>query len=348
MKVKSLTDILSTMIDRVLINTHELNDFSVGSVTLSLFESVAMELEQYSVLQKQNIEWGIEQGVYEAFGFKRRESRRAYGEVILEYNSSLRDAMVIPRGTTFHSTMQGYPQVYETVRDYKVQAGSNQAIVTVHCTTPGTVGNVPKNVINASPNSVMNLRRVRNPYAILTGQNREPIENVKQRFREFIETRGRATDRAISYGVRQVEDVSGVYVDGQVGRILVYAHDMNGNLPGDLKRRIERSVEDYRPSGVRLDVKAIEKIEVDLDVTVTLSDKTAKTEAFRQEIEESLHNFLNGKEVSNDLILSSVIQRIKNIDDYLIHDVKIENKENNIKVDSNQLIRAGDISVTLT
>lgn len=347
MKVKSLSETLSSLIDRTLINTHSLNDFSVGSVTLSLFESIAMELEQYSVLQRQNIEWGIEQGVYGAFGFTRREARRAYGEVILEYNTALRDPMIIPRGTTFSSSLQGYPQIYETVKDYRVQAGSNRAIITVHCTTPGTVGNVPKNVINSSPNSVMNIRRIRNPYAILTGQDREPIEDVKQRFREFIDTRGRATDRAIAYGVRQVEDISGVYVDGQVGRILVYAHDMNGNLPADLRRQVERSVRDYRPSGIRLDVLPIEKIEIDLDVHVTVRDKTSKTEAFRQEIEESVNHFLNSKEVSDNLILSSVIQRVKNIDDHLIYDVKIVNKSENHIVGKNQLIRAGDVSVTL-
>ena len=45
MKVKSLTEILSSLIDRTLISTHEINDFTVGSLTLSLYESIAMELE---------------------------------------------------------------------------------------------------------------------------------------------------------------------------------------------------------------------------------------------------------------------------------------------------------------
>ena len=347
MKIKSLTEILSTLIDRVLINSHEINDFTVGSITRSIFESIAMELEQYTVLQKQNIEWGIDQGIYEAFGFSRREARKAYGEVLIEFNTAIKDSMSIPRGTTFHSNMSGYPQVYETLKDYRVQAGSSRAIVTVHSTTTGTVGNVPKNVINASPNSLLNIRRIRNPYAILTGQDREPLENVKQRFREFVETRGRGTDRAIAFGVRQVEDISGVYVDGQVGRILVYAHDLNGNLPNDLKRQVERAVEDYRPSGVRLDVVPIDKIEVDLDVVVTLTDKTAKTEAFRQEIEENLTHYLNSKEVSENLIISSIVQRVKNIDDYLIYDVKVEDLTENKLVKRNQLIRAGHVSVTL-
>lgn len=347
MRVKSLTEILSSLIDRTLINTHLLNDFTVGSLTLSLYESIAMELEMYSVLQRQNIEWGIQHGIYEAFGFERREARRAYGELLLEFHTAVRERTIIPRGTTFFSNMTGYPQLYETIQDYYVPAGESRAVVNVHCTSPGTIGNVPKNVINTNSNSVFNIKSIRNPYAFLTGQDREPLENVKQRFRAFIETRGRATDRAIAYGVRQVEDVSGVYVDGQVGRILVYVHDLNGNLPEDLKRRVERAVNDYRPSGIRLDVVPIEKREVALNVEVTVRDKTAKTEAFRQEIEENLIHYLNTKEVSDDLILSSVVQRIKNIDDYLIYDVEITNLDKNLILDSNQLIRAGDVAVTL-
>lgn len=347
MRTKSLTEILSTLIDRTLINTHELNDFSVGSVTLSLYESIAMELEQYSVLQKQNIEWGIEQGVYEAFGFNRRESRRAYGELLVEFNTAVRENTLIPRGTTFFSSLAGYPQVFETQKDFYISTGESRAVITVHCTTPGSVGNVPKNVINTNSNSVYNIKRIRNPYAILTGQDKEPIENVKQRFRAFVETRGRATDRAIAYGVRQVEDVSGVYVDGQVGRILVYVHDLNGNLPEDLRRQVTSAVKDYRPSGIRLDVVPIEKKEITLNVEVTIRDKTAKTEAFRQEIEENLISYLNSMEVSDDLILSSVVQRIKNIDDYQIYDVKITNLDENQILDSNQLIRAGDVAVNL-
>ena len=148
MKTKNVSEILSSLIDRTLVNTHELNDFSIGSVTLSLYESIAMELEMYSVLQHQNIKYSIEHGVYEAFGFERREARRAYGELIVEFHTAVKDRTVIPRGTTFFSSMSGYPQIYETLKDYYVPAGESRAVINVHCTTPGTVGNVPKNVIN--------------------------------------------------------------------------------------------------------------------------------------------------------------------------------------------------------
>lgn len=344
---KNFTQIMSDLIDRILLNTHELNDFSPGGVIRSILESMATELDMYYILQRRNIKRGIELGVYEAFGFTRREPRKAYGELLIELNTASNTDTIISRGNTFHSNIQGYNQVYETLEDFVIPAGQSRAIVKVYATTAGTAGNVPKNVINSSPNSVHNIRSITNPYAFLTGQNQEPLDSVKQRFREFVETRGRATDRAIAYGTRLVEDISGVYVESQVGRVNVYAHDLNGNLSDDLKRQVERSIRNYRPSGIRLDVHPIERLDVDLDIEVIIRDKTAKTEVFRQEIHDKVTHYLNSKEVSDDLILTSVIRLIKNMDDYLIYDVRIRNKTENTYVDSNQLIRAGSVSITL-
>lgn len=347
MKTKGFGEILSSLIDRTLVNTHELNDFSVGSTIRSIYEAIALDIEMYNVLQKRNIKEGIELGTYEAYGFKRRESRKAYGELLIEFNTAVSQDLLISRGNSYHSTIQGYNQVYETLEDFIVPAGNSKAIVKVYCTVAGSGGNVPKNVINASANSLYNIRSITNPYAFQTGQDQEPLDNVKQRFREFIETRGRATDRAIAYGARTVEDISGVYVESQVGRVLLYAHDLNGNLSDDLKRQVEIAIKDYRPSGIRLDIKPINKIEIDLEIDVTVKDKTAKTEVFRQEITDKITNYLNSMEVSDNLILSDVVRRIMSIDDYLIYDVDIINRETNVILDNDQLIRAGNIAITL-
>ena len=345
MKRKKLTDILSTMIDRILINTHELNDFTPGSITRTILESVALEIEMLYTLTKQNIKKGIETGIYEAFDFNRREARRAYGDIQITFHTAVKNPTVISRGTKFFSTIPGYEQSFETTQEYLIPAGTSQAFIEVYSTTPGTSGNIPKNILNASTASQLNIESVRNPNAFLTGQDQEPLEDVKKRFREFVDTRGRATSKAISYGVRQVPDISGVHVNSETGRIQVYAHDLNGNLSSTLQNSVERAVEEYRPSGIYLEVLPIVKREVNVSITVTLTTPTARTNAFREEIEESIINYLNTKEVNEDLILTTLVQKIRNIDDYLIYDVKIENPITNIEISNNELIRAGNIAV---
>lgn len=347
MKLKSLSEILSNMIDRTLVNTHELNDFSVGSTILSIYESVSMELEMYYALGRDNILWGIEEGVYEAFDFPRKPARRAYGEVIIEFHTALKNDLYIARGNSFHSSIAGYNQVFETLEDYIVPAGVSVASVTVYSTVAGIGGNVSRNVINTNANNISNVRRIYNPTEFLTGQNQESLDKVKQRFREFIETRGRATNKAIAYGVREVEDIAGVYVQEEVGRIKVYAHDLNGNLSENLKAAVEKAVENYRPSGIKLEVHPIEKKSIDINISVTVRDKTAKTELFQKEIQQTITNYLNSMAVSDDLILSDIIQKIMNIDDYLIYDAQITNLDTNGVIEDYQLIRAGNVTITL-
>lgn len=69
MKTRKLTDILSRMIDKTMIATSKVSDFTPGSAVRSLLEAIALELEQYYILTKENIEWGIEEGIVEAFDF---------------------------------------------------------------------------------------------------------------------------------------------------------------------------------------------------------------------------------------------------------------------------------------
>ena len=333
------------MIDRILINTDRINDFTPGGITRTILESVALEIEMLYTLTKQNIKKGIETGVYEAFDFNRKEARRAYGDLEITFHTAVKNPTIISRGTKFFSTLPGYEQSYETIREYYIPAGTSQAYVEVYSLTPGTSGNIPKNIINTSTASQLNIDSVRNPNPILTGQDQEPLENVKKRFREFVDTRGRATAKSITYIVRQVPDISGVYVNNETGRVQVYAHDLNGNLSNELKDNVEKAVEDYRPSGIFLEVLPIVKREINVNVQVTLNTNTARTNAFRQEIEESITNYLNNKEVNDDLILTTLIQRVRNIDDYLIYDVEIKEPLTNVIVDNNELIRAGTVSV---
>lgn len=347
MKLKSLSEILSNLIDRTLINTYEINDFTIGSTIMSIYESIAMELEMYYVLGRDNILKGIEEGIYESFGFVRKPARRAYGEITIEFHTALKEDLYISRGNTFLSSLQGFNQTYETLEDYVIPAGQHVAFINVYCTTTGATGNVPKGIINRSTNSLSNIKSVYNTSAFLTGQDLEELSKVKQRFSEFIATRGRATNKSISYGARKVEDVAGVFVREEVGRIQVFAHDKNGNLPELVKAKVESMVEDYRPSGIKLEVVPIDKKVIDLEVKVTVTDKTAKTELFKNEINTSIEDYLNTMVVSDDLILSDLVQRIMNMDDYLIYDVEVTKPSKNLIIEDNQLIRAGKIEVTL-
>lgn len=337
------------MIDITLINTDELNDFTVGSTILSVYEAVAMELEQYYVLSRENIMWGIEQGVLNAFDFRKREAKRAYGTITIEWHTITQQDIYMPRGTSFDSNTEGYDGriQFETVEDYYFPKGSISAKVDVYCMQPGVIGNAPKNTINRMMNALSNVKKVYNAEDFLTGTEEESIESVKTRFHAFVESRGRATVKALDYGTRQVEEVSGVYIKEEVGYVRLYAHDRNGNLSPKMVAQIKEAIEDYRPAGIKLDVYPVVKLNIPLELTVTISNKSRITPELEQRIETIVRNYLNGMTVSQTLVLADVIQSVMNIDDNLIYDCTIDNYKENIDIRDEEIIRAGDVIIDL-
>lgn len=347
MRIKTFTEILSRMIDLTLINSGEINDFSQSSVIYTIYQSIAMELELIGMLNRENILHGIEHGIYEAFDFPRRKAKKAYGDVTLEFHSKLQRDLVVPQGTRFYSSKSGYGQEYEVIESYNIPRGASAVTIRVYATEPGTVGNIPAGIIDTTASNIFNIEKVYNPEDFLTGRDAESLEQVKRRFRAFIESRGRATNKALRYAVRSVDEISGVYIDEETGYIKVYAHDGSGNLSSDLKLKVENAVKNYRPSGIKLDVLPIIRKPQDIDVIVELRDTARFNETFKEYVEIQIRNHINQKEASEDIIISDLIREIMSIDSYAIVDCKIANITENVILSSEELARAGDIIVNL-
>lgn len=356
LQFKRAADIVSRMIDITLTGTQRINDFSEGSVILTLYEAVATQIEALYILSRQNIQDGIEQSIYESFNFYRIPEQKAYGSLRISFNSPLQADYVIPTGTQVGSSQSAYTQVYETIGDYFVPAGAVTATIDVYCTQAGTIGNVPAGTLDALLSSMSNIQAVTNPDAFQTGQDEEPLANVKSRFRAYINSLGRATKPAIEYGARTVPEIAGVYVDEQVGYIKVYCHDLNGNLSDNLKEQVYTALTDYKPAGIPLDIFPIVRRSLSVNVGVTVNDKATISTNYQTYITTAVTNHLNAKTVSQDLVLSDLIQLVKNIDPSNIYDVTITGLSDtssgslpieNVIVGNDELIRAGVVTTTL-
>jgi uncharacterized phage protein gp47/JayE len=342
-----MSEIYSRLVDSTITNTTEINDFSVGSAMRAIYEAVAIELEQFYILTRENIVEAIEAGVYSSFGFTRKPAQRAYGTVRVTFHNTTQQVLPLSRGTKFTSNLAEYPQTYETVEDYYIPSGSLTADIEVYCTTPGALGNVPANVINVMMTPLANIKSVANPSAFQTGQDTEPLEEMRARFRTYIEALSRATVPALEYGTRSVIEVSGVYVDEKTGLVTIYAHDRNGNLPELVKAKIETEILKYKPAGIPVEVKPVTRKSIDLDVVITLTTKTAITNAFRQRITEEIERYLNNMQSGQSLIKSDLTSVIKYIDRKLIYDVTFTNLSGNIDIAGHEVVRAGTVTVTL-
>lgn len=342
-----MSDIYARLVDLTLTNTSDVNDFSVGSAVRAIYEAFSIELEQFYILTRENILEAIEDGVYSSFGFQRKAPQKAYGNVVITFNNATQTAITIPRGSRFTSNISSYPQIFETLVEYSVPAGAITAQVQVFCMTPGSYGNIPINAITTMITPLMNVSSVRNTEAFQTGQDLEPINEMRARFQSFIKSLSKATVPAIEYGVRSVSEVAGVYIDEQTGLITVYAHDRNGELPNNVVAKINDVLPNYRPAGIPVKVQAVTKTLADITVTVTVSNKAYNTTAFAQQIEGTILNYLNNMQVSQNLILSDLSSVIKYIDRTLIYDVSFSVPTVNTITSGNQIIRAGSIMVLI-
>ncbi|QIW88697.1 baseplate J-like protein [Bacillus phage P59] len=347
MRFKRMSEIYSRLVDYTITNTNEVNDFSVGSAMRALYEAVSIELEQFYILTRENMMESVEQGVYSSFGFTRKKSGKAYGVVQVAFHNATQNEIILSRGSRFSSSYAEYPQVYETLVDYRIPKGSILVDFEVHCTIPGTVGNIPAGVLDIMQSPLANVREVTNPAAFQTGQDQEPLEEMRSRFSSFIKALSRATIPAVEYGTRTVEEVSGVWIEEETGRINVYAHDRNGNLPEFVKQKILTVLHDYRPGGIPVRVLAVTRKEVDVNVTVTLNNRAAITDSFQNRIALEISRYLNNMQTGQSLVLSDLSSVIKYLDRQLIYDVKFTNLSDNIVLKGSEIIRAGDIQVTL-
>lgn len=347
MRYKQMTEIYARLVDHTITNTRKINDFSIGSAMRAIYEAIATELEQFYVLTEENIQEAIAAGVFASFGFTRKPPRKAYGKVQIVFHNALQQTVALARGTRFTSSLGDYSNTYETLVDYYIPQGTVTAEVQVYCTIPGEVGNIPANVVNIMMTPLANIKTVNNAQAFQTGQNEEPLDEMKSRFRSYIESLSKGTIPAIEYGTRSVPEVAGVWIDEQTGLINVYAHDRNGDLPDDVKAKIVATLENFRPGGIPVRVMPVVRRTIDVDVKITLTNKLAITKAFQDKIVGEISRYLNNMQTSQSLILSDLSSVIKGLDKQLIYDIAFAKPTGNILVAGNEIIRAGAIKVTL-
>lgn len=313
-RYKKANEITSTLIDNTLTKTNKVNDFTDGSIIKTLYEAFSTELEMFYYLTIENIKGGVWNSVYNAFDFARKPETRAYGDVIVTFNSALSSDITIPKGTKVSSTSNYYDETYRTAEEYLVKKGSTYARFTVYCDDGGSVGNIPSNVLDTA-SGIINMDTITNPEAFSTGQDEESDSDVRVRFREFIQSLQRGTVQALQYGAKTVPYVDGVYVAESIGRVVLYAHDKNGDLSDELQQEVQNEMPYWRPAGVPVVVLPIHKTLVDMNVVVEVPNQNLATAQFKEYVRATIVNYINNMKVHDNLVHADVIQKIMDLND---------------------------------
>lgn len=346
MRIRPQTEILSRMMDYTNAVTSKVTDFTVGSAIRAMYDAYSIELEALYMLTAENIETGIEEGLISAFGFETRPAQRAYGDLTISLYSEMDTPTLIARGTTFRSSDPLYTTTYQAPVDYYIPANVRVYTIRVVCTEEGLVGNIPANKITIMDTGIRNFSGATNDEAFLTGREAETYEQAKHRFQLFIEAIGRGTKQSLKYGAYTVPEITGVFVDEKVGIAYVYCHDSNGDLPDDIREEVIKAEENYRPAGIELLVLPVNKIKLDITLTVIMNDSGVLTDRYKSDLISFVEAYLNSFAMPRNLILADLTQAIMNYDDVNIYDCAIMSPSGNIITQNNELIRAGKIDIT--
>lgn len=348
LKMKSFKEILVDMADWVANKSNRLIDFSEGSVIRTLLEAVATEIEEYYFKTYINMQYAMENSLYDAFGHSRREATPAYGTLKITLNNPLTHELYLEKGTIFYaSTRNNKTTYYSTQIPYKINVGVQTFEIVVYANVAGSEGNTLANTITHMTNHKVEIATITNPQAFTNGTEAETLEERRERFSQFIESRSKGTKKAIEYGTLEVSGVAGCYVDDSTtGIIRVYAHDSYGNLSNDLKESVAENLENYRSAGIPLFVLPITKKVVDVDIKIEVLP-AYNVLAYKESIESSIYDFFNIFELGQDFMISDLNAYIRNLDGIAIKNCKVLTPTGDIEVTKKELVTYGNISIEL-
>lgn len=344
LKIKSMYDVLSDLIEWITSRTNKITDFNVGSAIRTLCESIAIQFEEFYFSMKQNVLYAIENSVYDSFGFNLKIAEAASGYVTVAFEEPLPSSLTFPKGTVF-CTAAIYGYIYfESTEEHYAEQGLVSTMIPVVCKTPGTIGNVPAGAITTIVTTNAIIKSVSNESAFTNGLNEETTTERKKRFQNYIKTLARGTVDAIIYGCLEVEGVTGAWCDDKyIGYVKLYAHNAEGELPNELKQAIINNLQNYRAGGIEVEVLPIVKRPIDLSLKILIGNDY-DTETYSLLIQSSIISWLNEYSVAKNLYMSDVIHTIKTVYEDIVVNILIENGSD-VQLAENELVRPGEISI---
>lgn len=346
-KMKTFNEILRDMATWIMTSNNKITNFYIGSVVRTLLEAVSLEVEALYFKMRSVFIKASDNAIYDSFDFKRKEATKSIGDITIEFGSALSQSVFIQKGSQFFTVpINGKTIYFESTQDITVPSGLSSATIQVVCREGGTVGNVPAMSIRRSVSSIPYLQTLYNATALSGGAPQETKESLKKRFATHIQSLSKGTTPAIEYACKQVPHVAGIGIKEEIGIVYIYAHDVYGNLTDQMKSDLNDTLYNYKPAGIKVILLPVTKKSIDLDITIILDDVSYTTDNYPSLIRESVTSYLNRHVVSKSLIKADLIKFIMNIDDNAILNVNT-GLDQDIQVSNDQLIRAGNITVTV-
>ncbi|EBL7042083.1 hypothetical protein CJ666_21915 [Salmonella enterica] len=314
-QLKNFVSIAASMLNYVRSTTGKVTDLQPGSVTRTIIEAPAAEIEELYVQVFNGIKEAIPVAVYNSINFPKLTPHYANGTVTVISKTKLTAPLVVPKGTEF---LARDGRIYLTVADqtWPVQDAAGNDILSftfpVQSQIPGLLQNAAAGEINAS--------QFFNPGQftfsstdMINGADEETDSARDIRFADYIKSLSRGTEAALKYGATTaklydaagnvIESVTRVSLTVSTGTVRVNIWGSNGAPSPALVTRaqdIELGYRDsqgniipgYAAAGVRCQVASMASRPVNVNFTLEMFDGYALNAAIIQGVKDALTSFL--------------------------------------------------------
>lgn len=344
LELRSFSQVLKSLIESTTNRTDRITDFNVGSAIRTLYESIALQFEEFYFAMKQNIFWAIENSVYETFEFSRRNAVKAYGDLTIYFDAPLAHDTIIKKGETFSTTALFGDMSFSVMTDIVIPKGYATYLVPVQCTVAGIVGNVPQGTITQLTSCNQAIKRCYNFKAFTSGKDYETQAERKSRFKQYIASLGKGIASAVEYGILEIPEVQGCTIDDNyIGYVIAYVHDSDGLLSDSLKEKIQNNLINYRSAGIEVQLYPVRIIKKDVTLEVIIDD-SYDTVTYANTIKGLITDYLNSFTAGTGLYMADLIHNIMTSYEEEIINVKVVNGSD-YNCDIMEIIRPNNISV---
>lgn len=310
-QLKNFVSIAASMLNYVRSTTGKVTDLQPGSVTRTILEAPATEIEELYVQMFNGIKEAIPVAVYNSIDFPKLPPQYASGRVTVIALQRLTADLAIPAGTRF-LTRDG--RIYQSVVDMNWPAQiSNKDVsqfdVPVVSQVAGVAQNAAAGEITSSPFFPPD-RFSFSSTAMANGTDTEADDSRDKRFADYISSLSRGTKTAMLYGARTasikdeagniIEGVSRVSMTEGLGNVTIHIWGSNGEPSTVLINQviaIENGGRDaqgvvtpgFAAAGIQCQVATMFARAIDCDITVTLATGYVLDDTMKAGIKNALH-----------------------------------------------------------
>lgn len=237
---------------------------------------------------------------------------------------------------------------------YLLAAGTASLDIAVQAQSPGIVGNVQAGAVTLLATAMPDIDAVTNIAAFQNGLDAESDDAFRRRFRNFIDSRSRATPLAVGYAISNIQqglqftiqenvDAAGAT---RLGNFVVTVDDGSGSPSASLLTTVMVAIEAVRPLGTTFSVQPPTIIAANVSLAIVIAQGASRTVASAA-VATAIAAYVNTLPIGAALPLSRVAQLA-----YAAHpDVanasqfQINSASADVTPPSSGVIKAGVISV---